>query len=116
MPLSIDTSNGCLYFPLILSRADGMRRVLSASVLCPVRLIRWSCLLQIHDFVKDIQTELDKPGVNSFGLGDFKAPKVLGDILESIAGAAFLDTALNTDQVWKVSFFHFYLTTLGITV
>ncbi|OAE22766.1 hypothetical protein AXG93_2035s1500 [Marchantia polymorpha subsp. ruderalis] len=57
---------------------------------------------QIHDFVKDIQTELDKPGVNSFGLGDFKAPKVLGDILESIAGAAFLDTGLNTDQVWKV--------------
>lgn len=52
--------------------------------------------------MKDIQTELDKPGVNSFGLGDFKAPKVLGDILESIAGAAFLDTALNTDQVWKV--------------
>ncbi|KAL3683909.1 hypothetical protein R1sor_001931 [Riccia sorocarpa] len=57
---------------------------------------------QIHDFVKDIQTELDKPGVNSFGLGDFKAPKVLGDILESIAGAAFLDTGLSTDQVWKV--------------
>ncbi|CAM6105698.1 unnamed protein product [Calypogeia fissa] len=57
---------------------------------------------QIHDFVKDIQTELDKPGVNSFGLGDFKAPKVLGDILESIAGAAFLDTALNTDQVWQI--------------
>ncbi|KAL2603175.1 hypothetical protein R1flu_025955 [Riccia fluitans] len=35
---------------------------------------------KIHDFVQDIQTELDKPGVNSFGLGDFKAPKVLGGI------------------------------------
>ncbi|KAJ7524239.1 hypothetical protein O6H91_18G083200 [Diphasiastrum complanatum] len=57
---------------------------------------------QIRDFVKDIQAELDKPGVNSFGIGDFKAPKVLGDILESIAGAIFLDTHLNTDQVWRV--------------
>jgi len=35
--------------------------------------------MQIRDFVKDIEVELDKPGVNSFGLGDFKAPKVLGD-------------------------------------
>jgi len=62
------------------------------------------CLLciQIRNFVNDIQTELDKPGVNSFGLGDFKAPKVLGDILESIAGALFLDTCLDSDQVWKV--------------
>nr|ABV31244.1 dicer-like 1 [Physcomitrium patens] len=57
---------------------------------------------QIRNFVNDIQTELDKPGVNSFGLGDFKAPKVLGDILESIAGALFLDACLETDHVWKV--------------
>lgn len=58
--------------------------------------------VQIRNFVNDIQTELDKPGVNSFGLGDFKAPKVLGDILESIAGALFLDTCLDSDLVWKV--------------
>lgn len=58
--------------------------------------------VQIRNFVNDIQTELDKPGVNSFGLGDFKAPKVLGDILESIAGALFLDMNLDSDQVWKV--------------
>lgn len=57
---------------------------------------------QIRDFVKDIKTELDKPGVNSFGLGDFKAPKVLGDIVESIAGAVFLDNGLSTDAVWQV--------------
>ncbi|KAG0625971.1 hypothetical protein M758_2G092600 [Ceratodon purpureus] len=57
---------------------------------------------QIRNFVNDIQTELDKPGVNSFGLGDFKAPKVLGDILESIAGALFLDTCLDVDKVWNV--------------
>ena len=60
-------------------------------------------VMQIRNFVNDIQTELDKPGVNSFGLGDFKAPKVLGDILESIAGALFLDTLLDTEKVWEVS-------------
>lgn len=58
--------------------------------------------------MKDIQTELDKPGVNSFGLGDFKAPKVLGDILESIAGALFLDTGLDTNKVWEVSLVFFF--------
>lgn len=57
---------------------------------------------QIRDFVKDIEVELDKPGVNSFGLGDFKAPKVLGDIVESIAGAIFLDKVLDTAKVWEV--------------
>ena len=61
--------------------------------------------MQIHDFVKDITLELDKPGVNSFGLGDFKAPKVLGDIVESIAGAIFLDNGLCADDIWQV--FHF---------
>ena len=58
--------------------------------------------MQIRDFVKDIEVELDKPGVNSFGLGDFKAPKVLGDIVESIAGAIFLDNVLDTAKVWEV--------------
>ncbi|MCO5563621.1 hypothetical protein L7F22_017268 [Adiantum nelumboides] len=57
---------------------------------------------QIRDFVKDIKSELDKPGVNSFGLGDFKAPKVLGDIVESVAGAIFLDNGLCADEVWRV--------------
>ncbi|KAL0913169.1 hypothetical protein M5K25_016608 [Dendrobium thyrsiflorum] len=57
---------------------------------------------QIRDFVKDVQEELSKPGFNSFGLGDCKAPKVLGDIVESIAGATFLDNDLDTSVVWKV--------------
>ncbi|KAK9122388.1 hypothetical protein Syun_020005 [Stephania yunnanensis] len=57
---------------------------------------------QIRDFVKDVQEELLKPGFNSFGLGDCKAPKVLGDIVESIAGAIFLDSGRNTAVVWKV--------------
>lgn len=54
--------------------------------------------------MKEVQEELSKPGFNSFGLGDCKAPKVLGDIVESIAGAIFLDSGHDTAVVWKVSF------------
>lgn len=57
---------------------------------------------QIRDFVKEAQNELSKPGLNSFGLGDCKAPKVLGDIFESIAGAIFLDSGRDTTVVWQV--------------
>ncbi|XP_048230330.1 endoribonuclease Dicer homolog 1 isoform X2 [Ricinus communis] len=57
---------------------------------------------QIRDFVREVQDELSKPGFNSFGLGDCKAPKVLGDIVESIAGAIFLDSGRDTAVVWKV--------------
>ncbi|KAH7519383.1 hypothetical protein FEM48_Zijuj08G0030400 [Ziziphus jujuba var. spinosa] len=57
---------------------------------------------QIRDFVKEVQSELSKPGFNSFGLGDCKAPKVLGDIVESIAGAVFLDSGHDTAVVWRV--------------
>ncbi|XP_023539589.1 endoribonuclease Dicer homolog 1 [Cucurbita pepo subsp. pepo] len=57
---------------------------------------------QIRDFVKEVQDELSKPGFNSFGLGDCKAPKVLGDIVESIAGAIFLDSGRDTAAVWRV--------------
>ncbi|XAR62909.1 Ribonuclease III [Bertholletia excelsa] len=57
---------------------------------------------QIRDFVKEVQDELSKPGFNSFGLGDCKAPKVLGDIVESIAGAIFLDSGYDTAVVWRV--------------
>lgn len=57
---------------------------------------------QIRDFVKEVREELSKPGFNSFGLGDCKAPKVLGDIVESIAGAIFLDSGRDTAVVWKV--------------
>ncbi|MCD9646343.1 Dicer-like protein 1 [Datura stramonium] len=59
-------------------------------------------LFQIRDFVNEVKNELSKPGFNSFGLGDCKAPKVLGDIVESIAGAIFLDSGCNTKAVWKV--------------
>lgn len=53
--------------------------------------------------MKEAQNELSKPGLNSFGLGDCKAPKVLGDIFESIAGAIFLDSGRDTTVVWQVT-------------
>lgn len=60
-------------------------------------------MVQIRDFVFEVQNELSKPEFNSFGLGDCKAPKVLGDIVESIAGAVFLDGGCDTAAVWRVS-------------
>ncbi|CAM8960945.1 unnamed protein product [Rhodiola kirilowii] len=57
---------------------------------------------QIRDFVKEVEEELSKSTFNSFGLGDCKAPKVLGDIVESIAGAIFLDSGRNTTIVWEI--------------
>ncbi|XP_050249564.1 endoribonuclease Dicer homolog 1-like [Quercus robur] len=57
---------------------------------------------QIRDFVEEFQNELLKPGFNFFGLSDCKAPKVLGDIVESIAGAIFLDSGQEISVVWKV--------------
>lgn len=54
--------------------------------------------------MKEVLTESSKPGFNSFGLGDCKAPKVLGDIVESIAGAIFLDSGRDTSAAWKVSY------------
>ncbi|KAF9591330.1 hypothetical protein IFM89_003953 [Coptis chinensis] len=56
---------------------------------------------QIREFVKEVRDELLKPGFNSFGLGDCKAPKVLKDIFESIAGAIFLDSGRDTAVVWR---------------
>ena len=32
----------------------------------------------------------------------YHAPKALGDIFESLAGAIFIDTNLNLVEVWKV--------------
>ncbi|KAL0297330.1 UNVERIFIED_CONTAM: Endoribonuclease Dicer3 [Sesamum radiatum] len=52
---------------------------------------------QISEFVKhvaDMSTTVLTP--------DTKGPKVLGDLVESIAGAIIIDSRLNLDEVWKV--------------
>lgn len=33
---------------------------------------------------------------------DLDPPKVLGDILESLAGAIFIDSGMNLEAVWKI--------------
>lgn len=53
--------------------------------------------LLIEDFVKDIED-----ASKSFRCGDFKPPKVLADIVESIAGAVFVDCGYSADQLWEV--------------
>ncbi|KAM3218378.1 endoribonuclease Dicer 3a [Capsicum annuum] len=49
---------------------------------------------EISLFVKSVS--------NSCSLQGNKAPKVLGDLVESIAGAVLIDTKLNLDEVWKI--------------
>ncbi|XP_060208248.1 endoribonuclease Dicer homolog 3a isoform X1 [Lycium barbarum] len=49
---------------------------------------------EISSFVKSVS--------NSCSLQGNKAPKVLGDLVESIAGAILIDTKLNLDEVWKI--------------
>ncbi|XP_061374933.1 endoribonuclease Dicer homolog 3-like [Gastrolobium bilobum] len=52
---------------------------------------------QISEYVKIIS----KSDNNTRSLPGIKAPKALGDLVESIAGAILIDTKLNLDEVWK---------------
>ena len=36
------------------------------------------------------------------GAGELDPPKALGDVLESLAGAIFLDSGMSLEAVWKV--------------
>ncbi|KAJ4951413.1 hypothetical protein NE237_028245 [Protea cynaroides] len=53
---------------------------------------------QITEYVKSVSRSHD----NSKSLQGTKGPKVLGDMVESIAGAILIDTKLNIDEVWRV--------------
>ncbi|XP_027354883.1 endoribonuclease Dicer homolog 3a [Abrus precatorius] len=53
-------------------------------------------LSQIAEYVKIISES------DSRSLPGIKAPKALGDLVESIAGAILIDTKLNLDEVWKL--------------
>ncbi|XP_054814842.1 endoribonuclease Dicer homolog 3a-like isoform X2 [Prosopis cineraria] len=52
---------------------------------------------QINDYVR-VVSELN----NTKSLPVIKGPKVLGDLVESIAGAILIDTKLNLNEVWKI--------------
>ncbi|XP_027190700.1 endoribonuclease Dicer homolog 3a isoform X2 [Cicer arietinum] len=53
---------------------------------------------QISEYAKVISESED----NTISLPGIKAPKALGDLVESIAGAVLIDTKLNLELVWKV--------------
>ncbi|XP_042485493.1 endoribonuclease Dicer homolog 3a [Macadamia integrifolia] len=53
---------------------------------------------QITEYVKSVSESHD----NTRSLEGTKGPKVLGDLLESIAGGILIDTKLNLDEVWRV--------------
>ncbi|KAK2391994.1 dicer [Trifolium repens] len=53
---------------------------------------------QILEYAKVISESED----NSISIPGIKAPKALGDLVESIAGAILIDTKLDLDVVWKV--------------
>lgn len=53
----------------------------------------------VKNFVKAIE---DEPESESLHGGNFDPPKVLADILESIAGAVLIDSGHSVDKVWEV--------------
>ncbi|KAF8393640.1 hypothetical protein HHK36_021886 [Tetracentron sinense] len=53
---------------------------------------------QITEYVKSVSGSQD----NTKSLQGTKGPKVLGDMVESIAGALLIDTKLNLDIIWKI--------------
>lgn len=58
-------------------------------------LIGRACIL------KSFQLEdTDMPGIQM--ASNVTAPKILGDIFESVAGAIFIDSGMSLDCVWKV--------------
>nr|AJA90772.1 Dicer-like 3 [Ginkgo biloba] len=57
---------------------------------------------QITAFIKAVQQcKENKSHCTSFG-GGIKGPKVLGDLIESIAGAILVDSRFDLEQVWEI--------------
>nr|AJA90780.1 Dicer-like 3 [Pinus canariensis] len=56
---------------------------------------------QITRFVKAVQEQESKNQSTSLGPG-VQAPKVLGDLVESIAGAILIDSKFDIKQVWEI--------------
>ncbi|BFI23519.1 endoribonuclease Dicer [Marchantia polymorpha subsp. ruderalis] len=59
-------------------------------------------LKQIEEFVQIIEQSGEIQKTSSFGWDGVKGPKVLGDLVESIAGAILVDTGFDLETVWVV--------------
>ncbi|GMH46000.1 hypothetical protein BSKO_13964 [Bryopsis sp. KO-2023] len=66
-------------------------------------VLHHSSYLQAHigDFVEQVERS-NRGNLTSFGFGDRQAPKVLGDVVESLIGATYLDTSGSLDATWRV--------------
>lgn len=62
-------------------------------------------LLQVGEFVMAVEQE----GEAEIYGGSLKAPKVLADIVESLAAAVYVDCNFDLKYMWTVSFIFFSL-------
>lgn len=60
-----------------------------------------SLLKQIEEYIDRLKQAIDNEDLSSLN-NSSKGPKVLGDMVESIAGAILIDTKLDVDKVWKI--------------
>lgn len=60
-------------------------------------------MFQVREFVTAVQEEVE---AEIYG-GLVKAPKVLADIIESLAAAVYIDCSFDLEIMWKVSFHYF---------
>ncbi|KAI5069811.1 hypothetical protein GOP47_0016112 [Adiantum capillus-veneris] len=59
-------------------------------------------LFQITNFVKAVEGANEEGQEEVFGWEGARGPKVLGDLVESIAGAILVDSGFDLDRVWSV--------------
>lgn len=59
---------------------------------------------KVNEFTNAVMMEPDEDlGLILYGGSTVKAPKVLADIVESIAAAVYVDCNLNLELLWKVN-------------
>lgn len=63
----------------------------------------------MKEFVLAVQEEEE----TEFYGGVMKAPKVLADIVESIAAAVYVDCGFDLKELWLVRFFDFFSSTIS---
>lgn len=83
--------------------------------------MKLSCVAWLQGKPKDISVDDDArtaalqwASESAFGNTEVAAPKILGDIVESLVGAVYLDTNHNFDQTWEVLPTYHLLTILSL--
>ena len=66
--------------------------------------------MQVGQFIESVKIELkDDLATAPYGGSFVKAPKVLADIVESIAAAVYVDCKFDLEKLWKVFLFISYV-------